>query len=101
VTEAQLQKRMRETLIKEGALCWRNHGGPHSIRGIPDIVGLHHGQFFAIEVKLPGKEKTLTDLQKKKLRDIRAHGGIAVMVTTIDKARKVLRACEKKAKSRA
>ena len=46
--------------------------------------------YFGIEVKMPGKENTLTAIQKKTLRDIHAAGGVGVMVTSIEQAEEVV-----------
>lgn len=53
------------------------HGGAMQKRGIPDILGCWRGYFFAIEMKAPGKSKSVTTLQQKRMRDIRRGGGIA------------------------
>lgn len=100
--EKDLNKKIRTALHDPpDTVCWRNHGGPHSIRGLPDIVGCSEGFMFAFEVKLPGKEKNLTKLQAKKLRDLADAGAITAVVTTVVQARKELRVGKKKAKKRA
>lgn len=67
------------------------HGNSFQSRGLPDVIGCYKGMFFGLEVKLPGKEKTLTKLQIKKLADIKAAGGAAGMVTTREQAWKVVK----------
>jgi len=86
MTEAQLSRKIIKRLKDHDCFAVKNHGGPHSVRGLPDIVGCYAGSFFALEVKLPGREKTLTELQAKKLRDIREAGGVAEMVTSVKQA---------------
>lgn len=50
-------------------------------KGIPDIVGCFDRKFFAIEVKAPGKENTVTAWQTKELNAIRAANGLALVVS--------------------
>jgi Holliday junction resolvase len=91
--EKDLNKKIRDKLAKNPeTACFRVHGGPHGVRGLPDIVGCSQGFFFAFEVKLPGKKNTLTMIQAKKLRDLEEAGGIVAVVTTVLEARKALRA---------
>ena len=62
--------------------------GPWQIAGLPDIIGVTDGRFFAFEVKIPGK--TATPLQGATLAAIRRAGGIAETVTSLDQVRFVL-----------
>jgi hypothetical protein len=102
IYEKDLNKRIRTKLHDPpSTVCWRNHGGPHSIRGLPDIVGCSEGFMFAFEVKLPGRERNLTKLQDKKLRDLKAAGSITAVVTTVKEAVEALEVGKKKAKRRA
>lgn len=50
--------------------------------GLPDLIGCYRGRFFAIEVKAPGKEGTLTKRQAAELERIRRRGGIAFVGTS-------------------
>jgi hypothetical protein len=74
------------------------HGGPHQRAGIPDVLGCTYGVFFGLEWKMPGKEKNVTELQKYALEGIRAAGGHAVVVTTVDQAVKEVKRLGKQAK---
>lgn len=58
--------------------------------GIPDIVGLINGRFFAIECKAPGKEKNVTANQRATLDAIVAAGGIAFVASDVAETKKVL-----------
>lgn len=91
--ETKLQRKIRDRLKEEfpGIFLFKKHGGPHSPKGIPDFVGCFNGLFFGLEVKVPGREDTLTKYQSKSLKDIRAAGGVADMVTSPDQAYHVLR----------
>lgn len=54
--------------------------------GTSDILGVYHGKFIAIEVKLPKTIKNVTEAQKMFLQCIRDHGGIAGVATTPEDA---------------
>lgn len=62
------------------------HADGYGERGIPDIIGVYQGTFFGLEVKLPGKEHTLTPVQSRVLAKINHSGGRAMMVTSITQA---------------
>lgn len=86
MTEAQLTLKIRKALEKEpGVYVRKIHGGRYSA-GIPDIVGCKYGFFFALEVKLPGKERTVTKLQRSNLDAIEEADGVAAVVTTVKEA---------------
>lgn len=61
---------------------FKSHGGPYQRAGLPDIIGVHKGRFIGVEIKCPGKEDTLTNLQKKTLDRISRAGGVAFMATS-------------------
>jgi len=52
------------------------------MKGLPDIIGCHKGRFIGIEVKEPGKEDELTEIQKQRIKEINMAGGIAFMATS-------------------
>lgn len=67
---------------------WKEHGGMYGTAGIPDIIICYKGRFVALEVKRPkGK---LTKLQEKTIKDIRAAGGKAYVVTCVDEVMKIM-----------
>ena len=66
--------------------CWafKVHGGMYQSAGVPDIVGVHDGRFFAIEVKTAtGKA---TKLQELVLRRIIKAGGRAGVARGVEEA---------------
>lgn len=91
MTEKQLTDRIIKVLRKEGAFAQKIHGGTFQSRGLPDIIMCYRGRFIGLEVKLPGKESTVSDLQRKKLWDIYNAGGYAMMVTSVQEASRVLK----------
>lgn len=68
--------------------AWKTHGGMYGTAGIPDIIACIDGGFYAFEVKQPGGR--ITRLQEVTLEKLRAAGGVAVMVTSVDEVKCVL-----------
>lgn len=87
--EKDLVKDQVKELRKAGAECSKIQGGPTQERGVPDILGCYKGKFFAIESKLPGKEKNLSPYQKVKLKKYKAAGAKVGVATTVAQALKI------------
>lgn len=90
MTEADLSKKIVLALRDRGAWAIKTHGDPRQRRGLPDIIGCYRSIFFGFEVKLPGKEDTITQLQAQTLLEIRRSGGVGRMVTSVEEALKLL-----------
>ena len=92
MSEAKLVTKIKKALKKEYGGRWvKIHGGPYQEAGVSDILGCYKGKFYAIEVKLPGKERTLTELQQIFINDINAAGGKATMVTSVEEVLKFIK----------
>ena len=89
MTEPDLVRKIKKALIAEGAYAAKIHGGRYSV-GIPDLLVCHEGNFVAFEVKLPGKEKNLTELQRNNLMSIREAGGDAWVITSVEAAIEII-----------
>jgi len=85
-TEARLRTNILHKLSAYSGWWIVTHADGYGERGVPDILGCYQGVLFGLEVKLPGKEHTLTPVQSRMLKKIRAAGGKARMVTTVDEA---------------
>ncbi len=68
--------------------CWKEHGGMYGTAGVPDIIACVSGMFYAFEVKTETGETTT--LQDVTIRKIRACGGTAVVVRSVDEVRAVI-----------
>lgn len=95
-TESGLAGACVKRLRGLGAYVNKNHGGPNS-QGRPDLEGCYRGMHFGIELKLPGKEKNVTELQKSQLRAIKKAGGLGVVATRVDQMDKVIKILDKRA----
>jgi hypothetical protein len=65
-------------------------GNGTQMAGISDLIGICNGRFVALEVKVPGKENTLTALQRWFLTKIKLCGGVAEMITSVEEALKIV-----------
>jgi hypothetical protein len=96
MTEPRLVLKIKKALQAEGHYVAKIHGGRYSV-GVPDllIAALHvdggGAMFVALEVKLPGKEKNVTELQAKNLRALRDAGAVAFVVSSVEAAIEVCR----------
>lgn len=81
MTESNLSKALGVLIRKRGGWARKIAQGPTGA-GLPDIVGCYRGYGLWIETKLPGKEGNLTKLQAKVIADIKAAGGIAVVISS-------------------
>ena len=52
--------------------------------GIPDIIGVINGRFFAIETKAPGKENNVTPNQQATISNIYGAGGVAFVASDLE-----------------
>jgi len=74
---------------------FRKNNSKHFKTGVSDILGLYAGGvFFAMEVKMPGREETLTETQENFLVDVASFGGVGGMVNSIDSAKAVMEDCK-------
>lgn len=98
-TTAQAEKYLRQYLPKESyyqdkiikhirklvpsAFVWKAAAGPYSRQGIPDICAVINGRYYGFEVKRPFIG-ILSKIQEETIKQIRAAGGEAYVVTYPD-----------------
>jgi Holliday junction resolvase len=81
--ESALTKKIRLKLTEKFGGVWvKVPGGPYLITGFPDLIGVVGGYMIAIEVKLPGKEKNLTERQALVLKTLTERGKCLAFMTT-------------------
>ena len=94
----RVEKHMRESVIVRAIMrylkslpdcfCWKEHGGMYGTAGIPDIIACIGGKFYGFEVKNErGKARALQELT---IRKIKAAGGTALVVRSVDEVRAVV-----------
>lgn len=93
--EAKLMEKGRYRLKKEFSGIWirKIKGDPRQSKGIPDWVVVWKGIAIFMEWKVPGGKTT--KLQRKTINEIRAAGGVALVVTSAKQAYNVVRKVEK------
>jgi hypothetical protein len=94
--ESKLSNAIIGAIRAQGGYAIKIHGSEYMEAGTPDILAcipakLDHqyepyGLFIGLEVKLPGQEHTLTDIQKLRADQIREAGGKCYLVTTVAEA---------------
>jgi hypothetical protein len=89
MNESEITKRMVTRLKSRGAWARKIHGSMYTA-GLPDIIVCYKGWCLGLEVKKPGREKTLTGIQRKTLERIEEAGGYGKMVTTIKQVDAIL-----------
>ena len=68
--------------------AWKEHGGMYGTAGIPDIICCMDGRFFAFEVK--NENGKATKLQEATIRKIKAAGGTAAVVRSVEEVEDVI-----------
>lgn len=76
---------LRHLKNRPRCFAWKTHGGMYGTAGIPDIIACIDGRFYAFEVKQPSGR--LTRLQEVTIEKIRAAGGVAVKVTSVEEVK--------------
>lgn len=72
-------------LEKHGVFCFKIHGGPHMMAGLPDIIACVEGRFVGLETKLPDGGNA-TPNQQYIHGKIKAAGGQAIVVRSVAEA---------------
>lgn len=89
MTEKQITDKMRKRIIERGGWARKIHGNQFTA-GLPDLMACYRGWSLGLEVKKPGREKTLTGIQAKTLERIEEAGGYGKMVTTVEQVDAIL-----------
>lgn len=82
--EADLQRKIQNSIREAGGKCIKIHGGPYTVAGTPDLIGVLNGRSFALEVKLPGERPSAK--QQAELAAWAAQGWTACVVTSVQEA---------------
>lgn len=90
MNEAALTTKIRLACKKRGAYIFKARGDPRQTKGVPDLVMCYQGSFVAMEVKVPGRERTLTKNQAENIKRIGEAQGYAAVVTTVKQAMEIL-----------
>lgn len=83
--ESKLSRKIMAELEKRGAFCFKVHGGPWMMAGLPDIIACYRGQFIAAETKMPDGGNP-SPVQQLVHRKIRKAGGEVRVVRSVEQA---------------
>lgn len=89
--EGRLQLRIQKALkVKygRGIFVFKVHGSALMMTGLPDLIGVVKGRFFAIEVKMPGGQ--VSERQSYVHSLIRAAGGTVAVSRSVTDALEVI-----------
>tara|TARA_R110000824_G_scaffold333188_1_gene519808 strand:- start:318 stop:596 length:279 start_codon:yes stop_codon:yes gene_type:complete len=78
MNEAEFQKKCIAKAKRRGWLAYK-FASP-SIRGVPDCIFIYKGQVIFIEFKNPSKAGRLSELQKRKIKELKQHGAECYVV---------------------
>lgn len=78
--ESRLSRKIMEELRANGVFCFKIHGGPTMMAGLPDIIACVDGLFVGFETKMPDDRENVSQKQKRVHGLIReANGSVAVV----------------------
>ena len=90
--EAKLTAKIRAYLNGlDDSFFWKARGDPRQHKGISDLIGVYHGMFVALEVKLPSNKRGLTLYQKVFLLKVKRAGGKAFVVRSLADVKRVFK----------
>ena len=105
-TEKTITRNIIKLLEAKGFWTVKLHGGPMQKAGLPDIIAISPNRVrpafvwvLALEVKRPRRVPTV--LQEKVLGELRNHGAVARVVTSVEHVEQILGALELAPESRA
>lgn len=81
-----------KALRAEGYFCFKVHGGPTMMAGLPDIIVCAEGLFIGLETKHPETRGETTARQEFVHELIHNAGGVAQVATSVPEALRVVRA---------
>lgn len=88
--EKKVETQIKNYLDSLGAYYLKVHGSMYQPAGTPDILACVNGRFVAIEVKRPSGGR-VSALQKSKLKQIEAAGGVAIVARSVEDVSAVFR----------
>lgn len=82
--EGKVKAAVKKYLQAQGVWFWMPVSNGMGQVGIPDFICCFNGTFIAIETKAPGKLSNVTANQQRVIDEIKAHGGLALVVDSVD-----------------
>lgn len=93
--EGRVKARIKAYLKTTDAWWYMPVQNGMGVIGIPDFIMCFQGRFVGIECKAPGKERTVTENQRRQLDGIAAAQGCVAVVTDVEQVKTLLSALSK------
>lgn len=88
VTEAEIQRQIRDYLRWTGWFVYKNHQSLGSHRGLADLTAIKDGKVVWIEVKAPGGRQS--EHQRRFQEELEAHGGTYILARSVEDVERAL-----------
>jgi Holliday junction resolvase len=82
--ESRVKQAIKRWLDRHGVWHFSPAANGFGKAGVPDLICCYAGSFIAIEVKALGKLSGVTELQKRRIEEIRKAGGIAFAADRVE-----------------
>lgn len=89
--ESNLSRKIMAALRAEGHFCFKIHGGPTMMAGLPDIIVCANGLFIGLETKLPETRRNVSPRQHYVHELIGQSQGVAAVVCSSKEALQIVR----------
>lgn len=80
--EARLSADIMALIRARGGWCYKVHGGPQQMAGVPDVSAVYRGCSVWVETKMPGNKPS--EVQELRHEQIRAAGGYVVVAYSVE-----------------
>lgn len=84
--ESGISGKILDALRAERVFCFKVHGGPTMMVGLPDIIACVDGQFLGLETKVPEKRHNVSKIQHRVHELMRAAGARVEVVCGVQEA---------------
>lgn len=88
--ESRVKDQIKKWLKDQKIFFWSNAAGPYSVHGLPDLMALHAGVLYGIEVKRPGGKATPHQLRF--IAAIQGAGGRAAVCDSLEAVQELFHA---------
>ena len=88
--EGKVKDKIKKYLKEIGAWYYMPVSNGMGRSGCPDILVCHHGIFYGLEVKAPGKINNTTPNQDREIAAINNAGGFAYVVDSVETVKEII-----------
>lgn len=88
--ESRISGNILDALRAERVFCFKVHGGPSMMRGLPDIIACVDGQFLGLETKVPERRNNTSPVQLRIHQLMREAGARVEVVCGVKEALSII-----------